>query len=49
MPNRSHYEFCRDHFGEAIEIEDHDGQRYCGIIKAVDNRGVYLDPLKEMA
>ncbi|HET7580088.1 MAG TPA: hypothetical protein VFK33_12480 [Bacillales bacterium] len=48
MPNRSHYEYCRDNIGEAIEIEDHDGNRYHGVIKSVDNRNVYLDPIPEM-
>lgn len=48
MPNRSHYEFCRDNIGNAVEIEDHEGQRYHGVINCVDNRNVYLDPLPEM-
>ncbi|TCP19702.1 hypothetical protein EV207_1608 [Scopulibacillus darangshiensis] len=48
MPKKSHYEFCRDNIGNAIEIEDHDGQRYYGIIRSVDDENVYLDPPQEM-
>ncbi|QQZ08338.1 hypothetical protein [Heyndrickxia vini] len=41
----SHYHTCQRNIGKPVEIRTHDGRVHRGIIRRVDNRMVYLDPL----
>ncbi|WP_240378102.1 hypothetical protein [Bacillus piscicola] len=40
-----YYELCNRYKGRAVEIKTHDGRVHRGIIRNVDNRNVFLQPL----
>ncbi|RKQ29663.1 hypothetical protein [Oceanobacillus halophilus] len=43
--SRYYYDLCNRHRGKAVEITTRDGRKHRGIIRNVDQRRVFIQPL----